>query len=135
MALAVSVVLAALELAALPTLDERHPAALWVCVCARAGSGLDGALAGKGGRLYRLQPELVIGLRPQDHVEVYAGGGVGPAYLVRSSGGGVAASVSGVVGLRLLGRGDRALSLLGRAEGVAGGGAALSLDLHLSFDL
>jgi hypothetical protein len=129
MGFGVSVVLAALELALLPALAERRPT-LWVST--RTGTGPDGALAGKGGRLYRLQPEVVLGFRAFDRVEVYTGAGLGPVYLVRSSGGGVVPSASGVLGLRLLMRGDPAVSVLARAEAVAGGGAAVSFDLHLT---
>jgi hypothetical protein len=131
MAFGVSVVLAALELALLPAITEHRPV-LWVST--RTGTGPDGALAGKAGRLYRLQPEVVIGFRARDRVEVYAGAGVGPVYLVRSSGGGVVPSASGVLGLRLLTGGDHAVSVLARAEAVGGGGAAVSFDLRLSFD-
>ena len=130
MAVAVSVVLAALELAALPTLAERRPA---VWVGARAGSGVAGALAGKDGRLYRLQPEVVMGLRPRDRLELYAGAGLGPVILVRSNGREIGTSASGVLALRVLLRGGETVSFLARAEGVGGGGAAVSFDVRVSF--
>lgn len=130
MALAVSVVLAALELGLLPALVEPRPA-LWVSM--RTGGGFDGALAG-GGRLYRLQPEVIVGLLTRPGFEVYAGAGLGPAYLVRSNGRGVQPSASGVLACRFSVQGGHTLSFLARAEGVAGGGGAVSFDVRLTFD-
>ncbi len=130
MTLPVSVVLAALEVALLSPHADHRPA---LRVYARAGDGLAGGLAGKAGDLYRLQPEMVLRLTPRSAVDVYVGGGLGPVYLVRSSGHVFVPSASGVLGLRVGTREGRAFAFLARAEGVGGGGVAATLDLCWTF--
>jgi hypothetical protein len=128
--LPVSVVLAALEVGGLqPHLDPR-PA---LGVYARAGGGLAGGLGGKGGFVYRLQPELVLSLTPRGPVDVYLGGGLGPVVLIRSSGHAFVPSASGVLGVRVGTGGGQAIAVLARAEGVGGGGVAATLDLCWTF--
>ncbi len=129
MGLAVSAVLVALELA-LPDLAAHRPA-LWLCM--RTTAGPEGALAGRGGRVFRAQPEIVLAVRPVGPLELFVGAGVGPAYLVRSPGGGLQPSASGVIGLRVPVQGALLLTFLTRAEVVAGGGAAITLDLRVGF--
>jgi hypothetical protein len=127
MVLPVSVVLAALEVGLLPPPAGPGPE---LRVYARAGGGLAEGLAGKGGQLYRLQPEVVLSLSPRSAFDVYAGAGLGPVYLVRSSGRAVVPSASGVLGLRVAAGGGHAIALLARVEGVGGGGATVTFDLR-----
>ena len=130
MTLPVSVVLAALEVALLSPHADHRPT---LRVYGRAGGGLSGSLAGKVGQLYRLQPEVVLCLTPRSAVDVYVGGGLGPVYLVRSSGHAFVPSASGVLGVRIGTRGGQAIAILARAEGVGGGGVAATLDLCWTF--
>jgi hypothetical protein len=127
--IAVPVVLGVLEAVSPP--DAGRPPLLFSL---RTEAGLGGALAGRGGTLYRGQPEVVVGFHV-DRVDVLGGGGLGPAYLVRAKGGpsGFATSASAALGVRLPVLGS-SLGVLGRVEVVAGGGVAVTLDVGLSFD-
>lgn len=126
---AVPVMLAVAELAGLPQPGGPRPA---LSFGVRTEAGPSDALAGTKGQLYRMQPEVVLALRPLDHVEVFAGAGVAPVYLVRSGGRTAGPSGSTVLGIRVPLRRGWAFAVVGRAEGVLGGGGAVSLNLQVS---
>ena len=99
----------------------------------RTTAGADEALAGGGARLYRAQPEVLVGAHPAAHLDLIAGGGLGPAYVVRPPGGAVDLTVSGTLGLRFPVEGANVL-VTARAEALTRGGAAVTLHLGLSLD-
>jgi hypothetical protein len=107
-----------------------------VTVELRAAAGHDEALLGPVETFYRAQPELLFGLRPIAHLAVFAGGGVGAAYLVPDAGEhGTAArptvTLSGVLGARF--PWERVpVTAVTRAESVRGGGTAVTLSLALA---
>jgi len=99
----------------------------------RTAAGPEETLASRGARLYLATPEIMLGVRASAHLDVLAGCGAGAAVLVRPSGGVVDLTASGTLGVRLRGKGANLLALA-RAEGLAGGGAAIGFHLQLSFD-
>jgi hypothetical protein len=102
----------------------------------RAAAGHDEALLGPMATFYRNQPELQLGFRPLAHLELFAGGGLGSAYVVPDPGAqGVASgptfTVSGALGARF--PWERVpVSAVARAESVNGHGVAVTLDLTLN---
>lgn len=131
MHLALAAVLAVLELA--PSLTRAVPSPA-IGLSFRTATGLDERLAGPDTALYRAQPEILVDL-PSGRLDVFAGGGVGPAYVVRPKGRGegVGVTVSGAAGLRFPLEGAKVLAMA-RAEGLGGGGMAITFDLQMSFD-
>jgi hypothetical protein len=101
-------------------------------VSMRTTTGLDLSLVGPQARLYRAQPEIMLRIRPSGGLAVLAGGGLGPALVVRGPLGRVDLSVSGAVGVRFP-VGGTTVSALTRAESVVGGATTLSLAVQLSF--
>jgi hypothetical protein len=98
----------------------------------RTAAGLDDALVGPRARVYRAQPELMLRIRPGGGVVMLAGGGVGPALVVRGPAGHVDLSLSGAVGLRFPIAGTSVLAVT-RAESVRSGATTVSLDIQLGF--
>jgi hypothetical protein len=132
MFLAVPAVLAVLELVRWPARAELDPP---IGLSFRAATGLDDRLGGPGTSVYRAQPEILLGLHRTPDLDVFAGGGVGPAYVVRPPGRGEGFSVtaSGTVGLRFPVDGARVLAIA-RVDGLGGGGVTITVDLQLTFD-
>jgi hypothetical protein len=128
---AVAAVLALLAPPPVPAYVGAEPA---IELGLRTTAGLDQALAGEGARLYRAQPELVLGVRSAPHLDILAGGGVGPVYVVRPAGGVVDLTVSATLGLHFQMMEGANVLALARAEALAGGGVALTLHVRLSFD-
>ena len=102
----------------------------------RSGSTRDDALVGPLVRAYRAAPEILFGFRPAPSLEIFAGGGAGPAHLVPAPGapGGrrehTTLAISASIGARFPWQGVP-LSVIARAESVCGHGAALMLRLAL----
>jgi hypothetical protein len=102
----------------------------------RAAAGHDEALLGPLSTFYRAQPELLFGLRPAAHLALFAGGGLGAAYLVpdaREHGmtEGPAFTLSGALGARFPWEGVP-VTATARAEAVGGRGMAVTFDLALA---
>jgi hypothetical protein len=104
----------------------------------RAAAGHDDALLGPLPTYYRTQPEVLFGLRPVAHVSLFAGGGIGAAYVVpdatvRGVAMGPALTFSGALGARF--PWERVpVTAVTRAETVTGGGTALTLNLALGLN-
>ncbi|APR86443.1 Hypothetical protein A7982_11792 [Minicystis rosea] len=102
----------------------------------RGGGGRDDALASPLLRAYRAAPEIVFGLRPAPHVEIFAGVGAGPAHLVLEPGApggpreGMALAISASIGARFPWQGVP-FSAIARAESVHGLGAAVMIRFAL----
>lgn len=132
MFLAVPAVLALLELVRWPARAELGPP---IGLSFRAVTGLDERLGGPGTSVYRAQPEILLGLRRTSDLDVFAGGGVGPAYVVRppGRGEGLGVTASGAVGLRFPVDGAKVLATA-RVDGLGGGGVTIMVDFQFSFD-
>lgn len=103
----------------------------------RAAAGHDDALLGPVTSFYRMQPELLFGMHPAAHVEIFAGGGVGSAYVVpdyawmRGLSSGPTFTVSGALGTRFpLER--LPVTAVARAQSVGGYGMALTIDVAVN---
>ncbi|MFT3776529.1 MAG: hypothetical protein QM820_65140 [Minicystis sp.] len=102
----------------------------------RGAAGRDDALVGPTLRAYRAAPEIVFVLRPAPRVEIFAGGGAGPAYLVQEPGAPVlfpestVLAISASLGARFPWQGVP-VTALARAESVCGHGSAVMLRLAL----
>lgn len=98
----------------------------------RVVTAADERLAGPSTSVYRAQPEILMGFRPAPHLDVFVGGGVGPAYVVRPAGrgDGVRVTASGEVGLRFPVDGTT-VRAMARIEGLGGGGVAITLDVQM----
>ncbi len=102
----------------------------------RAAAGHDEALLGPLAMFYRTAPELQLGIHPVPRLELFAGGGLGPAYVVPDLGAhgmsaGPTFSLSGALGARF--PWERVpVSAVARAESVRGYGTALTFDLALN---
>jgi hypothetical protein len=99
----------------------------------RMAAGHDEALLGPLPTFYRTQPELLFGLHPFARLLLFAGGGVGAAYVV--PGGkvqgvteGPAYTVSGALGARFPWQ-RVPVTATARAEAVGGCGMAVTFDL------
>jgi hypothetical protein len=133
----VAAVLALLATATVPPAPEPYLTPAFGLGVRAAATGLDEALAGPGGRVYRAQPEILFGFRAGEQVDVVAGGAVGPAYLVRVRGPrsdtrSVDLTASGALGLRFPAGGTTVLATA-RAEAITGGVVAVTFDLRMSF--
>ncbi len=101
----------------------------------RAAAGRDEARLGPVATFYRAQPELQVGFRPVTKLELFAGTGLGPAYVVPDFGArgiapGPTFSLSGALGARF--PWERVpVSVVTRSESVRGLGTAVMLVLAL----
>ncbi len=130
MHLAVAAALALAEMG--PTSLCKEPGCPTIKLGLRTGGVLDQVLTGANARLYRAQPEVLLGFRPADHATLLIGGGAGPAYFVGPSAGAVDLTLSGALGLHVSVGGADLLAIV-RAEAAMRGAAAVTFDVRVTF--
>ena len=102
----------------------------------RAAAGHDEALLGPLSSYYRAQPELLFGLKPLPKLSLFAGGGLGAAYVVpdpgaRNAMAGPVLTLSGALGARF--PWERVpVTTVARAQAVTGYGVAVTIDVALA---
>ncbi len=104
----------------------------------RAAAGHDEPLLGPLSQYYRTQPELLFGLEPLPKLSLFAGGGIGAAYVVPDAGArmtteGPVLTLSGALGARF--PWERVpVTTVARAQAVTGYGVAVTIDVALALN-
>jgi hypothetical protein len=116
--------------------ESTAPYAPSVTLELRMAAGHDEALLGPLPTFYRTQPELLFGLRPSAQLQIFAGGGVGAAYVVPDplapgTFDGPTVTVSGALGARFPWE-HVPVTATARFESVHGCGMAATFDIAVA---